>query len=182
MVGGLKETIGTKIGHVLRAVGAVEKEFAKCADPQFSPAEPTLNIGLVRTNEDSVKFSGCCRMPPSVTHETYEGWMSILRGACEEIGGVFRVTEYKQPFRTPSHHPLALACKAELTKLGRETAPAAQSVANEANVFHRFGISCLVFGPGRGVGNSHAPNEHVRIEQLHEATRFYRGVLERVCL
>ncbi|MES2964694.1 MAG: M20/M25/M40 family metallo-hydrolase [Bdellovibrionota bacterium] len=182
MVGGLRETIGTKIGRILEAVQAVEREFAKCPDPQFIPAEPTLSIGLVRTFEDFVKFSGCCRLPASVTHEAYEGWMAILRSACEDVGAVFRVTEYKQPFRTPSHHPLALACKAELSRLGLDPAPLAQSVANEANVFNRFGISCVVFGPGHGVGNSHAPNEHVRIEQLHEATRFYRGVLERVCL
>lgn len=182
MVGGLRETIGTKIAQILAAIQKVEKEFAIWPDPQFTPAEPTMNIGLVRTFEDFVKFSGCCRMPPSVTHETYEAWMEILRSACESVGAVFRVTEYKQPFRTPTHHPLALACKAELSKLGLDTTPVAQSVANEANVFHRFGISCVVIGPGHGVGNSHAPNEHVRIEQLHEATRFYRGVLERVCL
>lgn len=182
MVGGLRETIGTKIGKILEAIRSVEKEFEKCPDPPFTPAEPTMNIGLVRTFEDFVKFSGCCRMPPSVTHETYQGWMEILRVACESVGAVFRVTEYKQPFRTPSHHPLALACKAELAKLGRDVSPVAQSVANEANVFTRFGISCVVVGPGHGVGNSHAPNEHVRIEQLHEATRFYRGVLERMCL
>lgn len=182
MVGGLRETIGTKIGRILAAVAEVETAFKKCPDHEFTPAEPTLNIGLVRTFEDFVKFSGCCRMPPTVTHETYESWMSILRSACESVGAVFRVTEYKQPFRTTGEHALVKTCREELGKLGLDVNPAAQSVANEANVFHRFGIACLVIGPGQGVGNSHAPNERVRIEQLHEATRFYRGVLERVCL
>ncbi|MEK7357155.1 MAG: M20/M25/M40 family metallo-hydrolase, partial [Bdellovibrionota bacterium] len=182
MVGGLRETIGTKIGKILAAVHRVEEEFKKCPDPQFTPAEPTMNIGLVRTFEDFVKFSGCCRMPPTVTHETYEGWMASLRAACESVGGIFRITEYKQPFRTSNEHDLARICRATLKSIGLDSAPTAQSVANEANVFNRFGIACLVIGPGQGVGNSHAPNEHVRIEQLHEATRFYRGVLERVCL
>lgn len=193
MVGGVQETIGVKIASIVSAVRGVEKQFESYPDPEFSPAIPTLNIGLVRTYEDYVKLSGCCRLPPSVSNDVYEKWMENLRDACVRVGAVFRVTDYKQPFRTPTDHPLVKVCSEELEKViqkpdqnrGTQTHSVklqAQSVANEASVFSRFGIPCVVVGPGQGVGNSHAPNEHVRIEQLHDAIRFYRGVLERVCL
>ena len=189
MVGAVRETIGVKIAKIVSAIRNVEHQFEAYPDPEFSPSIPTLNIGLVRTYEDFVKLSGCCRLPPSVSNEVYEKWMEGLREACDQVGAVFRVTDYKQPFRTPSDHPLVQICLEERAKLQSKSATdasqmalQAQSVANEANVFSRFGIPCVVVGPGQGVGNSHAPNEHVRIEQLHDATRFYRGVLERVCL
>lgn len=182
MVGGLKDTISQKISRIVRAVKDVEKQFEAYPDAAFDPPTPTLNIGLIRTYEDHVKFSGCCRVPPKVSNEVYEQWMEILRSACHDVGAVFRVTDYKQPFRTPEGAPLIKACQGELAKLGLPTECGAQSVTNEANVFSRFGIECVVVGPGQGVGNSHAPNEHVSLKQLDEAAQFYKGVLERVCL
>lgn len=181
-VANVRETIGSKIARVMKAISAVEKDFLNYSDPEFDPAIPTLNIGQVRTYEDMVKFKGCCRLPPIVSNEIYERWMETLRQACAEVGGVFRITEYKQPFRTEPGSSLVQVCQSELKALGLPSGCGAQSVANEANVFSRFGIPCVVVGPGQGVGNSHAPNERVRIEQLHQAVRFYRGVLERVSL
>jgi acetylornithine deacetylase/succinyl-diaminopimelate desuccinylase-like protein len=182
MVGGLRDTISTKIASIIHAISEVEKRFKFFADSEFTPPEPTLNIGLIRTFEDFVKISGCVRLTPSVTHEVYVEWMEILRKACEAVGAVFRVTDYKQPFKTSLEEPLLKICQGELQKMGLPTHCGAQSVANEANVFSRFGIASVVIGPGRGVGNSHAPNEHVKIEDLDKAAQFYKAVLERVCL
>lgn len=175
----VRETIGSRIARIMKAINEVEKQFLQYPDEGFSPTIPTLNIGLVRTYEDFVKFSGCCRLPPSVSNEVYEKWMEILRFACASVGGVFRITEYKQPFRTDESSSLVEVCRSVLREQGLPDVCGAQSVADEANVFSRFGIPCVVMGPGQGVGNSHAPNEHVRIEQLHQAIRFYRGVLGR---
>lgn len=182
MVGELRDSIASKISRIASAINEVEKRFKGLADPDFDPPEPSLNVGMIRTYEDFVKLSGCCRLPPSVTDDVYNDWMAILRRACEDVGAVFRVTDYKQPFRTKQDESLIKICQDELAKLGRPTRCAAQSVATEANVFHRFGITSVVIGPGQGVGNSHAPNERVKIDELHEAVRFYKGVLERVCL
>lgn len=182
MVGGVRETIGPKIARIVKASADLERRFLEYSDPEFDPAHATLNIGTVRTFEDFIKFSGCCRLPPTVSNEVYEKWMELLRSACLDVGAVFRVTEYKQPFRTDASSSFVEVCRGELEKLGLPATCRTQSVANEANVFSRFGIPCVVIGPGRGVGNSHAPNEHVRIDQLHQAIQFYRGVIERVSL
>lgn len=182
MVGELKESIASKIAKIAAVIAQVERDFKEYSDPEFDLPEPSLNIGQIRTFEDFVKVSGCCRLPPSVSGEVYEGWMETLRAACDDVGAVFRVTDYKQPFRTPMTETLTRICQDELIKIGRPSQCAAQSVATEANVFSRFGISSVVIGPGRGVGNSHAPNESVKIGELHEAVQFYQAVLERVCL
>jgi acetylornithine deacetylase/succinyl-diaminopimelate desuccinylase-like protein len=182
IVGALKESIGTKITSIFRAIAEVEKRFRDYPDAAFIPPEPTLNIGQIRSFEDFVKISGCVRLPPTVTDQVYEEWMTILKKACFDMGAVFRVTDYKQPFRTGDQEPLVRICEEELVKLGRSPRSGTQAVANEANVFSRFGVTCVVVGPGQGVGNSHAPNEHVKIKELEDAVRFYRGVIERICL
>jgi acetylornithine deacetylase/succinyl-diaminopimelate desuccinylase-like protein len=182
MVGGLRDTIGRKIRILMDAIKKVEAQFAKYNDPSFTPAGPTLNIGIIRTFEDHIKMVGCCRLPPSVTDDVYHGWMESLRHSCSQLGATFRIADYKQPFRTSLSSDFVKHCQAELKNLGLQSSVATQSSTNEANVFSRFGLECLVFGAGRGVGNSHAPNEFVKISDLEAATKFYRGVLERVCL
>lgn len=182
MVGTLRDSIGSKLSGIFRAIQDVEKNFRDYPDAEFVPPEPTLNIGLIRSYEDFIKVSGCVRLPPTVSNEVYEGWMTLLKNACDSVGAVFRVTDYKQPFRTQDTEPLVRICEEELVKLGRNAASGTQAVANEANVFSRFGLTCIVAGPGRGFGNSHAPNESIEISELEDAIRFYRGVVERVCL
>jgi succinyl-diaminopimelate desuccinylase len=166
----------------MRAVDVLQNDFARYPDEGFAPAHATLNIGMVRTYEDHIRFSGCCRLPPTVSNEVYEKWMDDLRKACEAVDASLRVTEYKQPFKTPLASDFVKACQAQAERQGLETGCCTQSVSNEANVFSRLGIECLVFGPGQGVGNSHSPEEHVKIDQLHAAVAFYKGVIERICL
>jgi succinyl-diaminopimelate desuccinylase len=182
MVGDLENSMAGRLTRINQAIADVEERFKDLADEEFDPPEPSLNVGMVRTFEDHIRLCGCVRLTPSVSDVIYEEWMAILRNACQEIGADFRVINYKQPFRTGLDEPLVQACRQALGDLGRSMQCVAQSVTTEANVFNRFGIASLVIGPGRGVGNSHAPNEHVKIEELHEAVRFYKGVLERVCL
>ena len=182
MVGEFEKSMASRLTRISKAIAEVEARFKDLADSEFDPPEPSLNVGMVRTLEDHIRLRGSVRLTPSVSDVIYEEWMAILRNACEEIGADFRVINYKQPFRTGLDEPLVKVCQDVLGSLGRPARCVAQSVTTEANVFSRFGIASVVIGPGRGVGNSHAPNEHVKIEELHEAVRFYKGVLERVCL
>ncbi len=182
VVGGIKDAIGKKLESVIKVISKVEEDFKNFPDPNFDPPIPTMNIGMVRTLPDHIKLVGCCRVPPTVTNENFESWMDLIRNTCESVGGVFRVTDYKQAFKNQAQSDFMSICKQQMDKLGLECEPATQAVTNEANVFSRFGIECVVTGPGQGVGNSHAPNEHVKISDLNKAIEFYRAVVEKVCL
>ena len=178
----LTSFMAQKIVRIRGAIRKVQEQFKKFPDAQFVPQEPTLNIGMVRTFDDHVKLSGCVRLPPTVSQADYEKWMFSLRQACSDEGAVFRIGDYKQPFRTDAKSSLVEVCSSALKGLGVDAPLAAQAVANEANVFAKFGIDCAVWGPGQGVGNSHTPNECVRIAELDRAMEFYRHVIERMCL
>ncbi len=182
VVGGIKDAIGKKLEKVIKVISQVEEDFKNFPDKSFDPPIPTMNIGMVRTLPDHIKLTGCCRVPPTVTTESFENWMELIRTTCESIGGVFRVTDYKQAFKNQVDSSFLNICQEQLKTLGMSSELATQAVTNEANVFSRFGIECVVTGPGQGVGNSHAPNEHVNIGDLNKAIEFYRLVAEKVCL
>lgn len=178
----VKNLMAQKLVRIRNAIKKVEEQFKKFPDPQFLPQEPTLNVGLIRTYEDFVKIGGCVRLPPTVSQADYESWMQLLRDACAAEGAVFRIGDYKQPFRTQGSSKLIDTAQRVLREMGLDAAPAAQAVANEANVFAKFGLDCAVCGPGQGVGNSHTPNEYVRIPELDQATAFYRRIIDTMCL
>lgn len=182
MVTPIREPISRKIANIYRAVKALEQEFLSYVDQDFYPSSPTLNIGLVRTNEHDIQISGSCRIPPVITHEIYEGWMERLRLVCEENGATFRVNDYKKPFRTEVTSILTKGCMDELRAMGLNDQPITQASTNEASIFSRIGVECVCFGPGKREGNMHTPQEHVLIEDLHRAIEFYKRIIERFCL
>ena len=182
MVGGVRDSVGAKISRVMKAIVEVEADFARYPAEGFEPSIPTLNIGLIRTRNDHVVILGCARMPPSVEEAVSDRWMDALGRACAEAGAKFHLTEMKRPFRTSGDSEIVQACRHVLSGKGLDAGCYSLSSTNEANVFSRFGVECVVIGPGRGVGNSHAPNEHVKISELEGAISFYKGVIERLCL
>ncbi|MBV2168178.1 MAG: M20/M25/M40 family metallo-hydrolase [Bdellovibrio sp.] len=182
MVSTVESPISRKIANIYRAVKTLELEFLEHKDNEFHPSSPTLNIGLVRTNEDDIQLSGTCRIPPIITQEIYEGWMDRLRGVCEENGASFRVNDYKKPFRTEMNSILVKGCLDELRAMGLNDQPISQASTNEASIFSRVGIECVCFGPGKREGNVHTPQEHVALADLEKAVEFYKRIIERFCL
>lgn len=182
IVSNVKNTIAEKIRNIYAAVKQLESEFIKHQDAEFIPAHPTLNIGLIRTYEDHVMISGNCRIPPIITHEIYEKWMSFLRNICDVNEAEFRIIDYKKPFRTNETSILVRGCCDELSAMGLEPAITTQPSTNEASIFSRLGIDCICFGPGRREDNVHTPQEHVAVLDLERATEFYKRIIERFCI
>lgn len=176
----VKSPVAPKIRALHRRLQELEREFAGHRDPEFTPGTPTLNVGLIRTHDDHVQFLGSCRLPPSVTQNVYEGWMNALGEFCRSIGAVFRVNDYKKPFRTPANSMLVKGCSDELRAMDLDARVTTQSSANEASLFSRTGVECVCFGPGVRGGN--VQDENVAIEDLKQAVEFYRRVIERFCL
>lgn len=181
-IGGAEKGVIEKIARIRRATQDMEAQFSGFSDTRFDPPQPTLNLGLVRTYDDHVRLSGCCRTTPTVTDRVFEEWMAQMDGVCREVGGVFRVTDYKRPFSSSQSSAWQDICLEAAGEAGISQSLEAQSVANEANLFARFGIDCIVFGPGQGVGNSHAPNERVAVADLQRAIVYYTAVLSRMVI
>lgn len=184
MVAGFKDPIVPKISNILKAAREVEKEFILHGKEYNGKqgATPTMNIGEIRTYDDQVRVTGSCRMPHSVSERAYEGWMRRLGEACESQGATFHVKDYKKSFKVSDSSEFLKSCSEILEEMKMDQAPSKISVSTEASVFTRLGIECLVFGPGESVGNSHAPNERVKVKDLEKAVEFYKRAIERFCV
>lgn len=181
-VSSLRLPMAAKIRKIQSYLKDLEKSFAKWSDPEFEPSHPTMSIGTVRTLEDHVHFAGSCRIPPVVSHEDYQIWMEGLAKLCKELGGDFRIADYKRPWGTERGSVFVKGCQSELAKMNLSTDFQTQASTNEASLWSRVGVECIAFGAGRREGNIHTPDEHVAVEDLKRSTEFYKGVIERFCL
>lgn len=181
LVGSFKSPIVPKLSHILKAAKQVESQFEDYRD-KTTQLCPTMNIGMIRTFEDEVRVLGSCRLPPSVPEEIYQKWMAELGAACEEKGGSFRVKDYKRSFAVSKDSDFVRALSAISEEMSFEQSQDIVESATEASVFSRLGVECVTFGPGQGVGNSHAPNEWVSVSSLEKAIEFYKRAAERFCL
>jgi acetylornithine deacetylase/succinyl-diaminopimelate desuccinylase-like protein len=181
-VSSVADPMSKKLAAIYRALMDLETQFLAYQDRDFNPSHPTLNVGLIRTFEDHVFLSGSCRIPPIVTNEIYEAWMTGLRRKCESFKAEFRVTDYKRPYRSDDNSIFVRGCVSELKEMGLSARTTTQSSSNEASLWSRTGIECISFGPGIREGNIHTPKEHVQIDDLKKAIEFYRRVIGRFCL
>jgi succinyl-diaminopimelate desuccinylase len=182
IIGGFKDPIVPKLSNIHAGLTQLERKLSEFRDARFEPPYPTMNLGAIRTNEDGVLLTGSCRLPPTVTDQAYEGWMTFLKETCAQNNSTFRVRDYRKGFETIAASELVQTGGSILKEMGLCAEPRAFSGASEASVFSRWGTECIVWGPGQSVGNSHAPNESIKIKDLETAIEFYHRFLERFCL
>ncbi len=178
----IRDPICVKLKKVYNLIRKMEKLFQTIQDPEFQPSHPTLNIGMIRTYEDHVLFSGNCRIPPVVNQQTYLSWIDSLKSECAKFGTEFRVSDYKRPFRTPENSFFLKGGLDILRSFGLHETAVTQPSTNESSLFARIGADCLCFGPGRREGNVHTPHEHVNVKDLEVAIQVYGSMIERFSL
>lgn len=178
----IRDPICAKLKKVFKLIQRMESVFKSIQDPEFEPSHPTLNIGMIRTYEDHVLFSGNCRIPPIVNQQTYMNWMESLKNECAKYGTEFRVSDYKRPFRTAENSFFLKGGLDILRSFGLNEKAVTQPSTNESSLFARIGADCLCFGPGKREGNVHTPHEHVKIKDLEVAMQVYGSMIERFSL
>ena len=176
-----KESVALKLVRIVREMENISTEFMKYPSPDFEPSCPTLNIGTVRTSEEGVELTASIRITPSVPREVMTSWLNRLKNFCGTLGAQVSIADYKSPSMTSLESPLIKACFEQIKLDGRMPMVATKSASNESSIYSSRGIECVVMGPGRSTGNSHCPNEQNSIEELEFATRFYKGIVERLC-
>lgn len=181
-VGGFRDPILPKISRILKGLQELEVELTRFQEAGFTPPHPTMNLGMIRTSESEVRITGSCRFPPSVTDQDYERWMGFLAEAARDAGASFRLRSYMKGFSSDENSDFVRSTQGVLTDLGMSADLHKIGVTTEASVISRSGIECLVWGPGQSVGNSLAPNESIKIEDLKRAVSFYTRTMERFCL
>ena len=174
-------TVNRKILKIYEKIQGLKRDFDKFLDENFDPPMTTLNIGMIRTYSDHIKLMGCVCWPVAVEEDIYLGWMNDLKLFCESLDGAFRVRDYKKPFLENKNSDFTRHCFEIISENDPDSRVVTQPVTCEANVFHKFGMETLVFGPGKREGNSHTFKESIAIDSLHKATAVYKNIVDKIC-
>lgn len=144
---------------------------------------PTLNIGKIQGGiswsmvPESCKVDMDRRLLPG---ETREMAMQEIRMILDEYNEIVEPLKYElfsqgevaPNIETPAYDPFVQAASHALTDLTGDRRDLIGYVqTSDGRWFVRQGIPIVIFGPS-DPEVAHAPNEHVSIEQLVEATRF----------
>lgn len=180
----LKESMISKLNRIFILIKSIELKMSAVRDSAFTPNHSTLSIGLIRTESDGVRLGGSCRIVPTVRNEDFEQWIALLKTGCEGLGAEFRVLDYKRPFRTEENSVFVKSALTELANINKTTSEGLRSLAstNEASLLSRLGIECLCIGAGFRADHRQALPEHVKLQDLNRAARFYSRMIERFCI
>jgi acetylornithine deacetylase/succinyl-diaminopimelate desuccinylase-like protein len=164
-----------KIGESIKALAA---ELKSVTDASFSPGHSTLNLGMIRMYPEEIKLTGVCRLIPAADENIYGRWLERLRQDCVNAGAKFQILDFKPPFMADEQNSFfgflkGVSSKSEL-RFESKSAP----ISTEANVYHRLGVQCALFGPGEPPEIESAAFENIAIKDLDRAVVFYKSVIE----
>jgi succinyl-diaminopimelate desuccinylase len=182
LYGGVKDPMVKKLRAVYMLLQQMGSDFLITKDPDFSPGYPTMNLGLVKAHEDHVHLTVSVRIPPVVKEGQYEAWLLKLQEGAILVGGQCRVGDYKRPYRTDLNSDFVKTCSEALSLTGMPETFIAQPTCTEMSLLSRRGIVCLGFGAGSRKNLSSIAEANVSIEELNKSIRFYRNVIEGICL
>jgi acetylornithine deacetylase/succinyl-diaminopimelate desuccinylase-like protein len=163
----------------------IAAEHATTKDEAFSPPTLTSNLGRVDGDGERLEAIVDFRSLPGQPPEGIASRLEAFVAAAAERHGVkakLIVDRNNPPLRTPETSPVVAWTRQVLAEIGLPTELAAKSGCTEAGIYAAAGIPSMVFGPGRAVGNIHAPDEHVSIAELGSAVEFYARLVEELCL
>jgi acetylornithine deacetylase/succinyl-diaminopimelate desuccinylase-like protein len=164
----------------LDAVDEARAYLVTHRNPSFDPPHTTGNIGVVRTRADgTIEIEFDYRLIPETDTEKL---FSVLKKIEASAPGA-RIEEIRsnRPLNTPPDSEIVRRVGGAQEDCGLARAFVVKSGNTEGPVFHEMGAQAVIIGPGRAVGNIHAPNEHNEISQLHKAVEFYAAFLRRFC-
>jgi succinyl-diaminopimelate desuccinylase len=182
LVSGVRDTMVHKLRTLYYEILEMRTQFLLHQDIDFSPSNPTIHIGMIKTYSGHVTVSVFCRFPPIITDDQYQVWLKKLDDISKKVSGQARVTDYKRPYRANIESPFIKDCQKILTSMELNSICNTQANSNETSLLHRVGVECLIFGAGIREGNIHTPQEKVKIDDIYKAIDFYQHAIERFCL
>ncbi len=145
----------------------------------FDPPQTTLNVGVIRTKEKTLEIEFDFRLIPNAESDALITLFKKLE--CDVKGARIEVIRSNQPLSTSEDSELAVYVKHALSDVGLQQTFLYKSGNTEGAIFNEMGAQSIVIGPGKSVGNIHAPNEYNEMSQLKKAVEFYTAFLQQFC-
>lgn len=161
-------------------------EFKKASLAEFDPPTSVLNIGVISTQENKVRFLlGIRLLPTANTDEILTAIQTQIDAITKKYPMVQiskRAARLSLPMKTDLTSKLILEAKNVLRSMGLQETLITKSSSTEASVYRALGAEAIVWGPGVSVGNVHKPNEFNYLHHLTHAVTFYEKMIEQFCI
>ncbi len=138
---------------------------------EFDPPKTTCNVGVIRTISGHIEIEFDFRLIPETDGNVLFEIFKDLH--CVEI------IRSNAPMNTHLDSEIVQHVKRAFTSLGVTPKFMVKSGNTEGAVLSQMGVETIVIGPGRSVGNIHAPNEYNEISQLQKAVEVYTHFLRQ---
>ncbi len=146
------------------------KQLGNHHDCRFTPSYVTCSLNRVETAERGLILTYDMRLlPRTSTRHLYQK----LQEKTQKWGCKIRSWEVDPPLDGKRESRLCRLTAKSLKLLGLKPRLATKPTSTEAALYAQAGISSLVIGPGKSVGNVHRPNEYQEWQELHKAVLFY---------
>jgi succinyl-diaminopimelate desuccinylase len=182
LYGGIQDPMVKKLRKFYMLLQQIGSEFLVIHDAEFSPGHPTMNLGLIKSHEDHIHLTVACRFPPLVREEQIQGWLEKIQKGTTLVGGQCRVSDYKRPYRTDLNSHFVNVCKEALLSIDMADTIITLPSCTEMSILERKGVVCLGFGAGLRTDHASFSNQYVQLDELEKSIRFYRTIIERICL
>jgi acetylornithine deacetylase/succinyl-diaminopimelate desuccinylase-like protein len=173
---------GTLLVKVVKHLQKLERDFMSFDDKQFSPSHPTVNVGILETEANGLTLKVSFRITPQIDEALVEKWITQMKEFAKTLKIDFMPERLSPSALTPLDSELVRGAVEISKHLGLPSKPITKASGTECSVYRKFGIECIVFGPGVSIGNSHTANEYNILTQLDQATEFYAAAVKRFCL
>jgi succinyl-diaminopimelate desuccinylase len=164
--------------HFFEKIAMANALLQEESNPAFDPPYSTCNVGVIRGDDHRIEIEFDFRMIPETDPESL---LRIFQALGAVDGARIEMIRSNNPMNTDKKSEIADHVGKALKKVGLPVVYKAKSGNTEGAIFNEMGAQAIVIGPGRAVGNIHAPNEHNEIAQLHKAVEFYTAFLRQFC-
>ncbi len=182
-VGNVHSNTAMKALEIYKMLETVEEKFKDYPHKNYPTQVSTLNVGKIRTDNQSIKLTTGCRLLPSIPEKTYRNWVLDIKKQCEKLGAEVKFRKHFPSFNQNRDsewvtHLLEVVKVDNLTQTGLISAMS----CSEANIIAKHGIATVLFGAGEGAGNTHQPNESISLKDVKLASQLFEHLITKSCL
>lgn len=186
----LPEEVYLALRRVREEIKAVNEALAPVQDGEFSPDHSRAILSAVVQDRDALDLTVQISLlpefgSPESRKEIEKDFKDRIANAARSFRSVSidcRRGYATQRFFTDPASTFMTTLKADMTRAGLASDHRPGNFSTEAAHFSEKGYETIAFGAGDVVQNGSCPNEHVSLDDMQAAIRFYGRAIEAFCL
>jgi hypothetical protein len=186
----LPEEVYSVIRRIREETKAVNEAMRPMEDNSFNPNHSRVILSSIAQDRDALELTVQFHLIPELgslesRKEIERDFKERITGIARKFGGVSvecRRTHATQRFYTDSSSTFMTTLRADMQRVGLQPETVAGNSSSEAALFSERGYETISFGAGDSILNGSCPNEHVNVEDLRAAVRFYSRSIDAFCL